>query len=609
MRGFEPNKFYLFKLLESVDIVAVQEHWLQSFSEHKLTELKDTHIVYAKSFDNGLSSPSLTRRGKGRVALFLHRRFQAACAIVDTTSNRLLCAHICDKDCSGSLLFVNVYMPSGSSAADQAEYADILTEISSLIGQYPSAKVILMGDFNADITGLPSSWNRKAQLLQHYLTENSLVSMMTIYQNSSDYTYMSDDGSKKSYIDHIITHSANVGSFFEYMVVPEDPLNTSDHLPIQASFMSHLHPCKEARQEINMTNHKYNHIRIKWNQASSQEIQEVYSTAIDDICDQLLSSLPDEASLTGKHAEYMLNTLSQAMLNVSMRNLPYASGKKRKRQKPEWSTSVDSTYKAMKLSWKKWKLGGKNRSQANPLWIRYRSDKAAFRKQLRKQRHNLESSRLLQIERAKKGDDRLFYKLIKERRSRADASPVDTLIVNGKSYTGKATIQGFEEYFKMLSMPNPGNNYQSTITDTVEKLANVISTCTPNQRPFTRTDLDKAIGQLKKNKAAGADQISAEHVLFGGEKARNLLLVIMNTFVAHSFIPDAFKYGIILPLHKGNGKPLTDPSCYRGITLSSTFCKVLELLIKPKLLEQLHLLLLLLLILPPLFSEISTKMQ
>ena len=43
------------------------------------------------------------------------------------------------------------------------------------------------------------------------------------------------------------------------------------------------------------------------------------------------------------------------------------------------------------------------------------------------------------------------------------------------------------------------------------------------------------------------------------------------------------KKGLILPFHKGKGKDRQDPRNYRGITLTSTFSKLLELLLKPNL--------------------------
>ncbi|XP_071491244.1 uncharacterized protein, partial [Diadema antillarum] len=45
---------------------------------------------------------------------------------------------------------------------------------------------------------------------------------------------------------------------------------------------------------------------------------------------------------------------------------------------------------------------------------------------------------------------------------------------------------------------------------------------------------------------------------------------------------------LILPVHKGKGKPMNDPSNYRGISLTSVFCKLIELLMKPHVEETLR---------------------
>ena len=81
--------------------------------------------------------------------------------------------------------------------------------------------------------------------------------------------------------------------------------------------------------------------------------------------------------------------------------------------------------------------------------------------------------------------------MIKERRSHADASPVDTIIFNSKTYTGSAVIQGFEEYFKVLAIPNPDYVYQSTITESVVELAEATSRLN-HKGQFTGKDLDKS---------------------------------------------------------------------------------------------------------------------
>ena len=114
--------------------------------------------------------------------------------------------------------------------------------------------------------------------------------------------------------------------------------------------------------------------------------------------------------------------------------------------------------------------------------------------------------------------------------------------------------------------------------DSVEDIANSII---PSKVEFTMDEFNQAIKKLKRNKAPGIDNISAEHVIFSGHNLRRLLLLLLNSMLSSGHIPESFLRGIIIPIHKGKGKSVSDPGNYRGITLSTTFCKLVETLLKP----------------------------
>ncbi|XP_030840766.1 uncharacterized protein LOC115923693 [Strongylocentrotus purpuratus] len=63
----------------------------------------------------------------------------------------------------------------------------------------------------------------------------------------------------------------------------------------------------------------------------------------------------------------------------------------------------------------------------------------------------------------------------------------------------------------------------------------------------------------------------------------HLILLIYNYYLSTAHTSQEMKNGLILPFHKGKGKDPRDPRNYRGITLSSSFSKLLELILKPRL--------------------------
>eukprot|EP00057_Strongylocentrotus_purpuratus_P019016 XP_011673490.1 PREDICTED: uncharacterized protein LOC105442755 [Strongylocentrotus purpuratus] len=100
---------------------------------------------------------------------------------------------------------------------------------------------------------------------------------------------------------------------------------------------------------------------------------------------------------------------------------------------------------------------------------------------------------------------------------------------------------------------------------------------------ITSHDIKEATTKLKKGKASGPDNISPEHLIYIGKATMHLIMLIYNYYLSTAHTSQKMKDGLILPFHKGKGKDPRDPRNYRGITLSSSFSKLLELILKPRL--------------------------
>ena len=96
----------------------------------------------------------------------------------------------------------------------------------------------------------------------------------------------------------------------------------------------------------------------------------------------------------------------------------------------------------------------------------------------------------------------------------------------------------------------------------------------PLNKPFTKTELDKVIDKLKRNKAAGRDKILTEFIKAAPENIRKLLLRLLNIIYKTSIVPKDWCLGIINPIHKEG--PKDDPDNYRGICIGSILSKILS---------------------------------
>lgn len=92
--------------------------------------------------------------------------------------------------------------------------------------------------------------------------------------------------------------------------------------------------------------------------------------------------------------------------------------------------------------------------------------------------------------------------------------------------------------------------------------------------PFTTDELLPIIRNLKRRKAPGPDQITYEHIIFGGELAAQVVVKLFNEIVLQGRIPYSWKKGFIVPLFKGADKPKTSCNSLRPVALLSGFRKI-----------------------------------
>lgn len=89
----------------------------------------------------------------------------------------------------------------------------------------------------------------------------------------------------------------------------------------------------------------------------------------------------------------------------------------------------------------------------------------------------------------------------------------------------------------------------------------------------------KAVAKLKKNKAAGVDEIVNELLKYGGDIVIEVLWHFFNKAWTEEVVPEEWSKAVIVPLFKKGDKQ--DPFNYRGISLLSvvgkTFAQILNL--------------------------------
>ena len=91
------------------------------------------------------------------------------------------------------------------------------------------------------------------------------------------------------------------------------------------------------------------------------------------------------------------------------------------------------------------------------------------------------------------------------------------------------------------------------------------------------------MNRMKPKKSAGPDDLTAEHLKYGGHSIIKWLTGILNSVIDVEQVPMCLKQGITIPIYKGGDKDPLDVNSYWGITLNSVISKVLESLILDRL--------------------------
>ena len=304
---------------------------------------------------------------------------------------------------------------------------------------------------------------------------------------------------------------------------------------------------------------------------SQGEIRELYTEPLEKVSEEMLSTLAGvvpNASLV----DSITASVQSAMIRSSL-SLPHSKGKRNRKGRHEWSEEVDASYQKYIQAWRNWKASGEDKSSM--LGALSTELKKAFRSKLRQSRAACRSGLLTKIEEANEQNDKLFYTLVKGQRTN---SSVKELTIGEDTYSGSDIIHGWTRHFQDLSTPEShSSDGAHTLLSSQEEAPQGL------EHLFTSTEMNAAISALKLGKASGPDNIAPEHLLHAGCTTRLLLLILMNWMVHLKHIPPSLKEGLVVPIHKGGAKDPSVPGNYRGITLTSVLAKLLELLLKPKL--------------------------
>ena len=273
---FSTSLVYFHETIFSYDIACISEHGLYKCELKKLDHLHPDFCCKAMASKH-LDDKNFGKiQGYGGTAIFwrksLANRIRVMC---DLCSDRF-CVIQFVTDTKQKIYFISMYLPHQTCKIDSFYVALLelrrICEICLLDGD-----VVCIGDSNCNLSSVYGIrgcgiTTGNAKIFASVMTQlNMCIVDLTTRCRGERITYTSDDGLRKSYIDHICVSKKLLPFVESCHVLPDSITNVSDHVPISIK----LKLCvKQAPDPI------LRHV-VDWNKVSVDDRNRLYSVPLD----------------------------------------------------------------------------------------------------------------------------------------------------------------------------------------------------------------------------------------------------------------------------------------------------------------------------------------
>jgi hypothetical protein len=182
-------------------------------------------------------------------------------------------------------------------------------------------------------------------------------------------------------------------------------------------------------------------------------------------------------------------------------------------------------------------------------------------------------------------DTKLLFKLIKNQRASSTADTQILRVEHNESTTPAEINETFRNHFANLVKPKQNlkfnEEHDRQVKIDAELIINICENSSVTIQPVTPTEISKLVATLKKKKAEDIDNLTAEHLQYGVSTISDYLASTIKNIFYTKYVPDSIKKGLLMAVPKKD-KDQSNPSNYRGITVISIICKLLEMCIRAR---------------------------
>ena len=573
-RGFSASVPFVREMLERNAVFMVNEHWLHFNKLHLLNEIDSNFNWHARASKFSSEERYGLKRGQGGVAIFWNKNLNGI-SVIETLDHDRICAIRMENQNGTAFIFISVYLPANGSKENMSVIIDELAGFIDDLGH--ECIPIIAGDFNGHLgtLGGPRGHgqpNRHGTIILKFMKEFNFKSInLADFSKGPVDTFIGHNGS--SAIDHIMVPHFFIENVKECHVGRDNGLNTSDHLPIEATLSIPLMPRKILIESTSK--------RVRWEKLSdegiAQRFRHVISNGLIEIEDRLTMNIPDKPYAVDQAFDDIVSILHRAAALIP-------KCKFKKNLKPFWCEELNDLKKDKMFWFSQWKAQGRTLDDDNFVRSQMKRSKKLFSKCIRQLSREYQNQLISKATTKAEINRNDFWRLMKKMKGKNQAS-YNAIKDNSGTvvYDLNKVLNVWSGHFDKLSSPKEDKSFNPTTFERVE--AFIKSSIKLKDKsvfldePFTLKEIEEAISKLNTGKTPGHDGVTTEHVRHSGPLMVRVLVLLFNMIVDSEYIPCNFRKGIQVPLYKGKNSCPLDPDNYRGITLLSTFNKLFEAVI------------------------------
>lgn len=545
------------RLCENSDIVLLQEHWLFPSDLPSLNNIHNDFVAY------GISSidPSqglILGRPFGGVAVLWRNNLSPFVRPISFNDDRIVALECCINGLK--ILLIGVYLPYDNKQ-NFAQYVHYLAMLKSIIDEYDSPYVCILGDFNADIVK-QTDFGKE---LEGFCQETSLKVADILLLPQTSFTHINDGSSTESWLDHILCTN---GSFSIIDDVRIDlSIASSDHFPISLKLQLQ-------GSDVGQTAHDAPDCDGRW-VVDWSTVDDAGRCAFTEAVDDELAKIDvpyDAAHCVDSecllHRDVIVNYYEDIINCVRLASQSTVAKRingRNKRIIPGWSEFVEEKHILLGDIYSLWALVGKPREGYiyRQLCVARCQFKYALRFCLRNEK-DLRAKALADKFAKNPRDTGTFWKEV----HKLNSNPPLAQTVEGISGEANIAAMWKDHFADILNSVKNQDSKDAVLKKLVESV--------PCDLDISVTEVVKAISELSSGRSAGCDELTVEHFKFAGVSCAIHMSLCFSMMLKHSFLPPSLTKVVLTPIVKDKTGKTSDKDNYRPIALATVSSKVLE---------------------------------